>query len=123
MSEIKARSIEYLGDAMDMHGPNGCCTDCYGRDLAHVIPLGRITPEEWETFTSALAVVAVDGVVSQTDMRPLISSIFHKHRGLCYARARRLGLLEPIGKEHSTDVAGGNGDKEQRIYRWIGAAA
>lgn len=81
-------------------------------------PLGAITPEEWSTFAAAIReAVKPDGLVSQTDVRPRIQSIFHKHRGLCYRRATRLGLLELVGKEESTDAAGGNTDKDQKVYR------
>jgi len=86
-------------------------------------PLGAITPEEWDTFTHAIAeAVKSDGLVSQTDVRPRIQSIFHKHRGLCYRRAAHLGLLELVGKENSTDAAGGNTDKDQKVYRLRSAA-
>ncbi len=58
-------------------------------------PTGAITAEEWAVFTSALRTAAVDGLISQTDMRPLIRGrIFHKHIGLAYRRAKESGLIE-----------------------------
>lgn len=96
---------------------------------AHVAPqprdatLGAITPEEWACFTAALrAAVDADGLVSQTRVRPLIQTIPHKHRGQLYRRARREGLLVEVGREDSTDHAGRNEDKSQRLYRLRDAA-
>lgn len=73
---------------------------------------------EWATFLAALRAACDDqGRVSQTRMRPLIASIPPKHRGQLYRRARSEGVIEHIGWENSTDLDGGNGDKQQRLYR------
>lgn len=78
---------------------------------------------EWATFVRAVRQAAdAQGVVSQTRVRPLIASIPAKHRGLMYRRARKAGLLVEAGSEPSTDTAGRNGDKSQRLYR-LGAVA
>lgn len=80
---------------------------------------------EWVTFVRALkaaAALSPDGLVHQTHMRPLIAAIPHKHRGLLYRKARRLGLIAEVGREDSTDRAGRNTDKAQRIYELRSAA-
>jgi hypothetical protein len=78
---------------------------------------------EWATFVRAVRQAAdAQGVVSQTRVRPLIASIPAKHRGLLYRRARKAGLLVEAGSEPSTDTAGRNGDKDQRVYK-LGVAA
>ena len=72
---------------------------------------------EWSIFTRALRVAADEsGHISQTQMRPLIQAIPHKHRGSLYRRATSLGLIAQDGWEPSTDAAGGNADKMQRRY-------
>ena len=93
-------------------------TQGHGGDCAPVAPA-----DEWTVFVRALRQAAdPSGLVSQTRVRPLIQTIPPKHRGLLYRRARQEGVLELVGKEGSTDYAGGNGDKEQRVYRLRGAA-
>lgn len=73
---------------------------------------------EWHIFTRALKLAADDAaLVSQTRMRPLLRGIEPKHIGQLYRRARKDGLIEVAGWEPSTDVAGGNADKQQRLYR------
>lgn len=82
------------------------------------------TSGDWPTFVAALKrAVRDDGTVHQTDMRPLIQSVPHKQRGLLYRRARTLGLIEEVGLEPSTDAAGRNSDKLQRVYKLRSAAA
>lgn len=88
------------------------CHDCSGAPL-----------DEWATFTAALKAAAdAAGLIHQTDMRPLIAAIPHKHRGILYRRARTSGLIELVGKEPSTDAAGKNTDKDQKVYRLRSAA-
>lgn len=78
---------------------------------------GKVSPEEWRLFVSAITQAADEtGRVSQTDVRPRIQPIFHKHRATCYRHARHVGLLVQLDKEPSTDTAGRNGDKDQRVY-------
>lgn len=80
---------------------------------------------EFAIFVAALQVAstkAADGLIHQTDVRPLIQRIPHKHRGQLYRKARAAGLIEVAGKEPSTDERGRNTDKEQRVYRMRGAA-
>lgn len=80
--------------------------------------------DEWSIFTAALKQAArADGLIHQTDVRPLIQRIYHKHRGPMYTKARHLGLIEFVGKEDSTDRAGKNTDKEQRVYRLLRSAS
>lgn len=79
---------------------------------------------EFAIFVAALHVAASshpDGLISQTAVRPLIQRIPHKHRGQLYRKARTAGLIEVAGKEPSTDEAGGNTDKDQRVYRLVAA--
>ena len=81
--------------------------------------------DEWAVFLAAVqqaAASSADGLVHQTAVRPLIAAIPPKHRGLLYRRARTEGLLREVGWEQSTDVAGRNGDKQQRIYEWKAVA-
>jgi hypothetical protein len=78
---------------------------------------------EYATFVAALRTAArADGLIHQTDVRPLIQRIPHKHRGQLYRKARAAGVIEVAGKEPSTDEAGRNLDKDQRIYRLRSAA-
>lgn len=82
--------------------------------------------DEWSTFLAAIEQAAAqspDGLVHQTAVRPLIAAIPPKHRGLLYRRARNDGLLVEAGWEQSTDIAGRNGDKQQRYYELRSAAA
>lgn len=89
----------------------------------HIATQGCGCPNEWAQFTSALKAAArPDGLIHQTDMRPLIQRIPHKHRGQLYRKARTSGLIEEVGKEDSTDRAGRNTDKDQRVYRLRAAA-
>lgn len=84
----------------------------------------KSTDAEFAIFVSALHVAAglsSDGLVHQTDMRPLIQRIPHKHRGTAYRKAVAAGLIEVAGKEPSTDAAGKNLDKDQRLYRLVTA--
>ena len=80
--------------------------------------------DEWQVFVAAVRQVAVDGLVHQCDMRPLLRGrVAPKHVGQLYRRARAEGLLRDTGdREPSNDVAGGNADKLDRIYA-LGAAA
>lgn len=88
------------------------CHDCSGAPL-----------DEWAVFTAALKAAAnAAGLIHQTDMRPLIQAIPHKHRGQLYVKARAKGLIEFVGKEPSTDAAGKNTDKDQKVYRLRRAA-
>lgn len=80
---------------------------------------------EFAIFVSALHVaagVSADGLIHQTDVRPLIQRIPHKHRGSAYRKAIAAGLIEVAGKEPSTDAAGKNTDKDQKVYRLRSAA-
>ena len=87
------------------------------------VPLGAITPEEWATFTAALRAAAVDGLVHQSAVRPLIRGrIQPKHIGQCYRRARTLGLIVADEPERSDDYAGRNAGRWEPKYR-LGAAA
>ncbi len=105
----------------------GRCPDCeyhvatqgHGQECAPVAPA-----DEWGTFVSALRQARrPDGTVHANDVRPLIASIYSKHRGQLYRRAKSDGLIRDTGmKEPSTDVAGRNSDKEARIYEWRAAA-
>jgi hypothetical protein len=79
--------------------------------------------DEWTVFTTALRAAARAGEIHQRDVRPLIQAIPHKHRGLLYRRARMEGLICEAGWEQSTDIAGRNGDKQSRVYAWLGGAA
>ena len=97
-----------------------------GYDLATQHPhlCDCLDTAEWEGFLAALKAARDDhGVISQTNVRPLIQGIPHKHRGQLYRRATSLGVIESIGYEPSTDAAGGNTDKPQRRYLWKGQAA
>ncbi len=84
----------------------------------------RTEDGEWALFVAAIRQAAdADGTVSQTRVRPLIRGrIQPKHIGSCYRRATASGLLVEVGREDSTDVAGRNADKLQRVYR-LGAVA
>lgn len=99
------------------------CT-CAGESLkAHGQAVA--TSDEWQVFLAAIKQAAAqspDGKVHQTAVRPLIAAIPPKHRGLLYRRARNEGLLVEAGWEQSTDIAGRNGDKQQRYYELKGAA-
>jgi hypothetical protein len=78
---------------------------------------------EWSLFVAALRSAArSDGLIHQTDVRPLIQAIPHKHRGTYYRKAKSAGLIELVGKEPSTDAAGRNTDKDQKVYRLRSAA-
>ena len=75
---------------------------------------------EFAIFVAALHTAAAmhpDGLISQTKVRPLIQRIPPKHRGLLYRKARAAGLIEEVGKEPSTDEAGGNTDKDQKVWK------
>jgi hypothetical protein len=101
------------------------CTGCgyHPTQGCHCDQTGAITPGEWATFTAALRQVARDGRVHQRDMRPLIQSIHHKHRGLCYARARRIGLLVQVDEERSSDTQGRNTHHKSPVYELREVAA
>lgn len=100
----------------------GRCTGCGCHTVTQGCRCVLIAPsDEWAVFVAAITQAARDGVVSQTNVRPLIRSIPPKHRGQLYRRARAEGLLIEIGREDSTDIEGRNGDKTQRLYR-IGRA-
>ena len=117
---------------------NNCdvCTSCHlkaihaSRQGAHARVVAAIAArdqavDEWAVFLAAVqqaAASSADGLVHQTAVRPLIAAIPPKHRGLLYRRARTEGLLREVGWEQSTDVAGRNGDKQQRIYEWKAVA-
>jgi hypothetical protein len=88
---------------------------------------GLCTPvapnSEFAIFIAALRSAAgPDGLIHQTDVRPLIQAIPHKHRGTLYRKATAAGLIDAVGKEPSTDAAGKNLDKTQRVYRLRSAA-
>lgn len=103
-------------DLTTQHGDNGLCKCPESASVT--------AGTDWHTFVTALKQAVRDnGEIHQGDVRPLIQTIPHKSRGLLYRRARTLGLIEQVGLEQSTDVAGRNGDKLQRIYKLRSAAA
>lgn len=91
------------------------CTDC---------ERARFAPSEWAVFRSALLSAAVNGVVHQAAVRPLIrGKVAPKHIGTMYRRAKAEGLLCDTGeREPSNDRAGRNLDKLDRVYALAGAA-
>lgn len=79
--------------------------------------------DEWSIFTAALRQAAVNGVVHQDKVRPLIKGrVFHKHVGQFYARARREGLLTLLTEEQSKDHAGRNTHHKSPVYELRSAA-
>ena len=123
MSEIKARSIEYLGSVMEMHGPSGCCTDCYDRTPASQRTKVGLTDDEWATFLDALRIAARDGEVHQSNVRPIIRGrIAPRHIGSAYFRAIKAGLLTEVRRERSDDVRGRNTNRPEPVYALAGAA-
>ena len=96
-------------------------TQGHGRECAPVAP---VEAGEWAAFVAALRSAAVDGIVHQSAVRPLIRGrIYHKHIGQLYSRARREGLLTPVGEEPSKDVAGRNTHHRSPVYRLRGWVA
>lgn len=93
------------------------CPDC----LAHVPTQGHnagCTADEWTLYRHALRAAAdSSGVIHMAALRPLTQGIHHKHRGQLLARAERERLIVSIGREPSTDLAGKNGNKTDRIFR------
>ena len=112
-----------------LSGTKWSCEDCAsGRKpspLSRIhAALDRTRPDEWAVFVAALRqAVGPGGLISQTNVRPLIQAIPPKHRGLLYRRAVKAGLIKPLGYEPSTDAAGGNTDKPQRTYLMATKAA
>lgn len=102
----------------DLAARHGRCGGCG----FHVETQGcRCPGGEWATFLAALRVAAVDGIVHQSAVRPLIRGrIEAKHIGTLYRRAKAEGLLVDTGeREPSNDVAGRNTDKLDRIYKLV----
>lgn len=96
----------------------------FGFSIEHQHPglCGCRDGSEWATFLRALKTAAKsDGTIHQTDVRPLIQAIPAKHRGTLYRRARTSGVIVEVGLEPSTDHAGRNADKLQRVYRLAAA--
>ncbi|MGZ4521033.1 MAG: hypothetical protein ACXVGA_06770 [Mycobacteriaceae bacterium] len=80
-------------------------------------------PDEWQIFLTAVRSVARGGRVHQGDVRPLLRGrVQPKHVGQLYARAKREGLLIPVGKEPSNDTAGRNTHHDSPIYELRSAA-
>lgn len=100
------------------------CSDCgYHPSQGHGPECAPVAPaSEWQTFLAALRSSVRDGRISQTDVRPKIRGVVEpKHVGTLYRRAVAEGLIRQDGWEDSTDFAGRNGDKVQRVYRWLGS--
>lgn len=84
----------------------------------------RCEDGEWSLFVAAVKQAArPDGTVHQSDVRPLYrGKVNPKHVGPLYRRARSEGLLVDTGqREPSSDVAGRNTDKLERVYRLVSA--
>lgn len=72
---------------------------------------------EWAIFLGALRQAAVDGVVHQSAMRPLLRGrIEPKHIGGQYKQAIRQGLIREINREQSNDEVGRNTNKWEPVY-------
>ena len=98
----------------------GRCTSCG----FHVRTQGCRCPDgEWITFVSALRAAAVDGVIHQSAVRPLIRGrIEAKHIGQLYRRARTEGLLREVDHERSDDAAGRNSHRLEPVYRLVASS-
>lgn len=122
-----------------LHGTTWSCPDCitaaelaaeqaerdHAKAVAHIAADGVVTEAEWATFIGAVRQVAAAhaGVVDQNKVRPLIRGhIEPKHIGAAFSTAKRLGLLERIGINESTDAEGKNAGRPQPLYK-LGAAA
>ena len=100
------------GEPLD-HASRLCdATTCCACEMA------RLQPDEWSVFLAALRSAAVDGIVHQDNVRPLIRGrIEPKRIGRCYARAKREGLLVPVGIDESHDYAGKNAGRPEPRYQ------
>lgn len=88
-------------------------TQSHGALCAPIAPA-----DEWQTFLRALrSSVRSDGTVHVNDVRPKVQGIYHKDRGLFWARARREGYIKHSHKEPSTDTKGRNTDKDANVDR------
>lgn len=83
----------------------------------------RCPDAEWSTFLAAVRSAAVDGVVHQSAVRPLIRGrIEPKHIGQAYKRAIREGVLVERSPERSDDEAGKNAGRWEPTYELRSAA-
>lgn len=91
------------------------CTDCERKTFR--------PSTEWGIFTRALHDAAVDGIVHQSEVRPLVRGRIKPHRiGGLYRRARHEGLLVEVGHERSDDHEGKNAGRMEPKYELRGAA-
>lgn len=90
----------------------------------HGGPCAPVAPDsEWATFLMALRKAAVDGVVRQAKVRPLIRGrIEPKHIGQQYKRAIREGVLVERAPERSDDELGKNAGRWEPTYELRPAA-
>lgn len=108
-------------DRLEGRCPHGFHTS--QRDLHDCTPTAPQADDEWHIFTAALRQAAVNGVVHQDKVRPLIRGrVYHKHVGQFYARARREGLLTLLTEEQSKDHEGRNTHHKSPVYELRSAA-
>lgn len=98
----------------------GRCTGC-GH---HVATQGcHCAGSEWDISTAAIKQAAVNGVVHQNDVRPIIRGrIAPKRIGQQYRHALRTGLLVEIRREPSRDHKGKNTHHTAGVYELRSAA-
>jgi len=123
-----------LAHAPRQRGATWVCPDCdkaraaeaearalvEARAAAHVAAEGKVTEAEWRTFLAAIKQVAAEngGEVDANKVRPLVRGrIEPKHIGTAFAVAKKAELIERIGINESTDVAGKNAGRPQPLYR------
>lgn len=104
----------------------GRCPGCgaHIKTQGHSKACAPVAPEsEWAVFVAALKAAAVDRVVRQSKVRPLIRGrIEPKHIGLAYKRAIREGLLVERTPERPDDELGKNAGRWEPTYELRTAA-
>lgn len=79
--------------------------------------------DEYAIFKAAVMSAAVNGVVHQAAVRPIIRGRIEPNRiGGCYRRARAEGLLVEIDHERSDDHIGKNAGRMEPRYELRSAA-
>ena len=130
--EIRARSIELIGSAHDLHGENGVCTCCHGRTPATVTNLATARaardagqslaaaahPEERARVEAAIRQLAATGQPFSANDARAIHGVKGGVVGATFTALRKEGVIRPCGDETSTSEA----THGHRVYRWVGAA-
>jgi hypothetical protein len=97
-------------------------TQGHGSECAPTAPVDE-KAAAYARFKAALrAAVDSEGLIHHTDLRPRVQDIPHKWRGQFITKAKGEGLIVFAGKEPSTDAAGKNLDKDQKVWKLRGAA-